>query len=74
MGVATHRLKNNNGKRFFAFCKRAEGFKAEETGKKRAQNMHGKINYLGEKKKMKPRRSELKQQQVILPWLYNALV
>lgn len=66
MGVATQ-VKERQWKEILSLCKKAEGFKAEGTGKKRAQNMHGKINYLG-KKKMKPRRSELKQQQVILPW------
>ena len=36
--------------------------------------MHGKINDLGEKNEVKPRCGELKEQQVIPPWLYNTPV
>lgn len=52
----------------------AKGVEAEGEGKKRAQYVHSEIDYLEEKKKdVMRRRSELNQQQVIPPWLYNAL-
>lgn len=60
--------------RDFSPCKKAKGLEAEGKGKKRTQYMHCKIHYLGGKKnEAKPRRSELKQQQVIPPWLYDGL-
>lgn len=51
----------------------AKGLEAEGKGKKRAQYMRGEINYLGKKNEVKPKGSELNQQQVVPPWLYNAL-